>query len=385
MDSSVDFAQARPVQPHRVCLPFFALLACQSPASTSDTDTTDGAGTTSAANGTTTQEPTTEPALTGSTSSSTTSATTTSSTDTGSLTSTSETGDTSESCDTCAPLPCPKEGGVYCGGNGVGGDPNTLYVCQGGALQVLEDCGEMCSWQPLGVPDRCPGEALDVPASLIDLLDAEPYVEQDCTPTEYDGWPYEAYLCKYTTQGVDAEVTIANPSPDRVGAWIVDAATYIPALAALRDVDAAAYEEGLKAIGLHMLYQSSRIFPLTGDIIEDLGNGPELFPFNDGVSDPCGTGCYCRINSLHRTEWCAYQESLGTPYDTCIAAIGDSGHTPEWAGHCLDNHIAAWTSEANDHFRAKAFIANQSVSATCPPDACSPAAVVDAVQSAYGL
>ncbi len=383
--------------PLRVCLLVLTGLttACASPATTSDAGTGDTAttGQTSSATG-----PTTAPDETSTTT--TDAPTTTATADTGNASQTGETDDTgdtgatgivtsvtSDTGDSSTggePLPCPKDGGIFCGGNGVGGDPTILYICQGDQLEVLEDCGEMCSYMPLGTPDQCPSE-IDVPASLLDLLGAKPYVEQDCTPTTYEGWPYDALECTYTVQGVTATVKTATPPPARVGAWIVDAAAYIPALAELKATDPGAYEEGLGAIGLHMLYQSSRIFPLTGDIVEDLGNGAEKFPFNDGVSDPCGSGCYCRINSLHRTEWCGYQESLGESYDACIAAVGDKNHTPEWAAHCLGNHITAWNSDANDHFRAKAYLANKSVSADCPPAACTPAQVVGAVKSAYGL
>jgi hypothetical protein len=291
-----------------------------------------------------------------------------------------------EDCAPCEPIPCDSEGGVYCGGNGVGGDPQTLYVCEGGALQVLEHCRTECSYMPLGIPDRC-ASAIDVPPPLIDLLDAVPYVEQDCSPVDFPDWPYSAQQCTYTSSGITTDVIVANPDPEVVGAWIVDASAYIPALAGLRDVDAAAYEQGLAAIGLHMLYQSSRIFPLEGGIVEDLGGGGAIYPFSLGVSDPCSDGCYCRINSLHREEWCGYRAALGDDYDGCIAEVGASGHTPEWAGHCLDNHIAAWTSTANEHFRAKAYLANAVVEGMCGEDgsACSPAQIVDAVESAYGL
>jgi hypothetical protein len=289
-----------------------------------------------------------------------------------------------EDCGGCEPIPCGGEGGLYCGGDGVGGDPSVLYVCHGGLLEVLEECGEMCSYMPNGIPDRCPSETV-VPPSLIDLLDDPPYVEQDCEPTVYPGWPYSAQECTYSAGGISTSVTVANPPAERVGAWIVDAAAYIPELDALAEIDAAAYEDGLAAIGLHMLYQSSRIFPLAGGIVEDLGGGAEIFPFSDGISDPCSSGCYCRINSLHRTEWCAYRAALGDDYDGCIGELGDSGHTDAWAGHCLDNHAAAWNSDSNEHFRAKALLANEAVDASCPRGACSPAQVVDAVRSAYGL
>jgi hypothetical protein len=86
------------------------------------------------------------------------------------------------------------------------------------------------------------------------------------------------------------EPKVANPSPDRVGRWIVDSATYIPALQALKGSDQGAYEDGLGAIGLAMIYQSSRIFALQGGIIEDMGGGYVNYQFEDGVSQPCSSG-----------------------------------------------------------------------------------------------
>src|SRR6187455_1127600 len=70
--------------------------------------------------------------------------------------------DCPEDCSPCEPIPCDSEGGVYCGGNGVGGDPQTLYGCEGGELQVLERGRTECSYMPLGIPDRC-ASAIDVP------------------------------------------------------------------------------------------------------------------------------------------------------------------------------------------------------------------------------
>ena len=259
-----------------------------------------------------------------------------------------------------------------------------LYVCHEGVLQVQEECGADCEYMPLGVPDQCPGDIV-VPASLLDTLDSTPYVEQDCVPTTYPGWPYEALECTYSAEGETATVKVADAPPERVGRWIVDSASLIPALAALQADDPGAWEDGLHAIGYAMMLQSSRIFPLSGGIIEDMGGGAVVYDFEKGVTTTCSSGCYCRINSLHRTEWCSYRASLGDDYDTCIAGVGDANYTEGWGGECLGNHLAAWASDRNEHFRAKAFVANQQVSAECPPSECSPTEVVDSVKSAYGL
>lgn len=50
---------------------------------------------------------------------------------------------------------CAPEGGLWCGGNGVDGDPNILYECNDGALVVKEVCNNGCFAAPPGSPDAC--------------------------------------------------------------------------------------------------------------------------------------------------------------------------------------------------------------------------------------
>ncbi len=295
-----------------------------------------------------------------------------------------------ESCATCPedcscdPGPCASEGGRSCGGNGIEGDPHTLYVCAGGEWIVDHACAGPCEPMPSGVPDRCPSDLI-VPQSLVDAIDAKPYVEVDCQPGSYAGWPYDAKKCTYTAGGITTNVTVANPSPDRVAAWIVDASTWIPTLWNLKWESPSDYEEGLIVIGTAMMMQSSRIFPLHGGIIENMGSGYEVYPFDKGVTEGCSSGCYCRINSLHRTEWCGYQEFMGVQSSSdCLDEMGTSGLTAAWGDQCLQNHVDAWTSSSNEHFRAKAWKANQTVRATCSTyGSCTPAEVVAAVQKGY--
>ncbi len=223
------------------------------------------------------------------------------------------------------------------------------------------------------------------PGSLVSMLSVKPYVEQSCSAASYPGWPYPAQNCRYSAGGITTNVVVANPSPERTAQWIVDAARYIPALDRLRDSDRGAYEEGLKAIGLAMLYQSSRIFPLSGGVIENMGSGYVNYNFEKGVTSSCGSGCYCRINSLHRTQWCQYQAGIGAQsYSSCLGQVGSSGFTSGWANQCLENHKRSWESGSNEHFRARAFVANQEISSRCG-GGCSGSQVVQAVRSAYGL
>ena len=50
---------------------------------------------------------------------------------------------------------CPSGDGAYCGGDGIDGDPNTLYACSGGSLSVIEHCALGCQSNPAGTDDEC--------------------------------------------------------------------------------------------------------------------------------------------------------------------------------------------------------------------------------------
>lgn len=49
---------------------------------------------------------------------------------------------------------CPNNG-LYCGGDYIHGDPNTLYRCTSHALSVEQSCGNGCQVNPNGVDDSC--------------------------------------------------------------------------------------------------------------------------------------------------------------------------------------------------------------------------------------
>lgn len=257
----------------------------------------------------------------------------------------------------------------------------------------IHETGNNGIWQldvysPASTPSGPSGPSgpISVPGSLVSLLSPKPYVEQSCVSASYPGWPHPAQRCTYSSGGITTSVTVANPSPDRVGRWIVDSASYIPALAALKGSAQGQYEEGLKAIGLAMLYQSSRIYPLSGGVIENMGSGYVNYIFENGVTKSCSSGCYCRINSLHRKDWCEFQAGTGKQSKAaCLSQVGSSGYTNGWASQCFENHKRAWNADFNEHFRAKAFVANYTVANRCPPGACSPGQVVSAVKNAFGL
>ena len=280
---------------------------------------------------------------------------------------------------------CTRAGGAICGVD-VGGDPAVLYTCRDGAYVPLEACAEGCDRMPPGVPDRClrtlSADAL--PASLVDALDAVPYVEGRCTDVVHPGWPYEARRCTYSAGGLTTTVVTATPSPRRVARWIVNTAGVIPALEALAVTDRASYERGLVIIATHLMNQSSRIFPLEGGIIENITGSYVDYPFRMGVTDGCSTGCFCRINSLHRTDLCAFEDAMGRETEAdCLARVGTRGLTDAWGAQCQGNHEAAWSSDVNVHFRALAWRVQRSLAASCGR-ACTAAEVLAALRAVYG-
>jgi hypothetical protein len=224
----------------------------------------------------------------------------------------------------------------------------------------------------------------DVPASLIAALGRDQtYVEDSCTPTTYPGWPYPAKKCTYRGNLV---VTIANPPQARVARWILDASRLIPALDGLRDRDPTNWEKGLVVIARNTILQSSRIFPLDGQVWED----GTAYVFERGVTKTCSTGCYCRINSTNRQDWCGYAAKvLGTEDEaTCLAKYGQptATLTEPWLQHCFENHIASWERDSNDHYRARAWRANETVAAMFPdPSTADGPGVVSALETFFDV
>ena len=223
---------------------------------------------------------------------------------------------------------------------------------------------------------------LDVPASLVKALGDKTYVEGNCQSVVHPGWPNAAQRCTYQNGLV---VTIANPPADRVARWIVEASSLIVALDDLHVRDRTSWEAGLKVIAAHTIGQSSRIFPLAGQIYE---NGT-AYPFERGVTSTCTTGCYCRINSTSRPQWCKYATSvLKTEADeaACLSKYGQPQNTltQAWLGHCMDNHIASWSADRNEHYRAQAWAANTAIAAKiADPTTAKGADVIAALKAVY--
>jgi hypothetical protein len=230
------------------------------------------------------------------------------------------------------------------------------------------------------VGDICPGPDAylgDTPGRVEDVLATTPYVEQSCSSTTWDGWPFDAKRCTYNG---GLRVTVANPSAEQVTAWIADASQMIPALWSLQERDRDAWKDGLEIIASHTMYQSSRIFPLEGEVDEGY-----VYDFDRGVTEGCTTGCYCRINSLTRSQYCDYAANvLGTVDEgDCLDEYSTDTFTDEWAEHCLDNHRAAWTG-VHHHYRAMAYWANKTMEDYFPdPERADPDEVIDVLNSLY--
>ena len=82
---------------------------------------------------------------------------------------------------------------------------------------------------------------------------------------------------------------------------------------------------------------------------------------------------------------------MGGTESACLASFGgSSGWNAPWSEHCLANHVAAWTQDFNEHYRAQAFWANRGDAGTAGiasrvgnPSTARGAAVLAAVQALY--
>ncbi len=259
---------------------------------------------------------------------------------------------------------------------------------QGQAVPFPSDAGQTEPFPPTADDDSGVSEAgfdasspphviASVPASLVQALSPKPYVEEQCTPATFPGFPYPALRCTY---GANLVVTVADPPPERVARWIVESSYVIASLAGLEKRDSPSWEAGLVVIARNVIGQSSRIFPLDGQVRED-----KVYTFLKGVTRTCSTGCYCRINSTSRQEWCAFAAATkGENEANCLATYGTATFTEAWANKCLANHAAAWEKDVNDNFRARAFVANQTMARRFPnPDTAVGADVVTALKELF--
>lgn len=227
-----------------------------------------------------------------------------------------------------------------------------------------------------------------LPASVVKVLATAPYVEERCVAAAEPGFP-EARRCNYTAMGLEAEVLVANPSAEATTAWLVDAASACAPLDAIRESAPEHWERGVRAFARHLRHQSSRIFPLRGAIVEDLGDGPHAFGFDRGVVTPCTKGsCRCRMNSLTSTALCKYRASRGEDPD-CARRLSDD---EAWRAHCAENHARALTTGVNEHLRARAFLTGEAVRKKCEAraarprgKACEPFEIVLLLEAELGL
>jgi hypothetical protein len=70
----------------------------------------------------------------------------------------------------------------------------------------------------------------------------------------------------------------------------------------------------------------------------------------------------------------------------CLSKYGQttSTLTDPWLSHCLENHVAAWTADRNEHYRAQAWAANAMIAAKITdPSTATGASVIAALKLAY--
>ena len=223
-----------------------------------------------------------------------------------------------------------------------------------------------------------------LPSALPAIVARKPYVEERCAPAPTLSFP-AAQHCKYEVMGVAAEVTIANPSAERVAEWVFDAAAYVKPLEAIRATHPEIWLRGVTLFMTHIKQQSSRIFPIDGEIVEDLGSGPKRYAFDRGVVTPCDRGnCRCRINSLTVGAYCRYRESRGDDKAACVERYEGNQGDQAWRDACRDNHARALEQPYNEHFRARAFNVGQRIEERCQRG-CKPDEVVARIQKELGV
>jgi hypothetical protein len=103
--------------------------------------------------------------------------------------------------------------GRYCGGNGVDGDPGTLYVCAGGNATVLEACAAGCAAQPAGTNDFCnvkAGAPRPIPDPRNILAAWKPHVRR-AAEQMYGAFPGILSFFTYPNHGVTEDGRDGEP------------------------------------------------------------------------------------------------------------------------------------------------------------------------------
>jgi len=117
---------------------------------------------------------------------------------------------------------CPNGDGLYCGGDGVGGDPNTLYECGSGKLTVSQPCPNGCQKMPAGTNDQCAAAPASAPPSACphgdglycggDGVAGNPGTLYQCTAGKLTAAQSCAHGCQTMPAGIDDQCGPA-PSP----------------------------------------------------------------------------------------------------------------------------------------------------------------------------
>jgi hypothetical protein len=164
--------------------------------------------------------------------------------------------------------------------------------------------------------------------------------------------------CYYPSPKGKLQVYVADPDANRVAKWISNATREVNWTAKLESEDHNNFMQVKKILATDVMIQSSRIFPLSGYIGEDMGTGYVAYHFTDGESDGCPTGephAFCRINSISRGQLCIWRDHKNLESNSaCKTRLGyGQGNTDAWYKECLNTHISSWESDYNSHFVAK--------------------------------
>ena len=213
-----------------------------------------------------------------------------------------------DKCDPAPPPPaCPGGNGVYCGGDGVAGDRNTLYECSAGRLTVLQSCSAGCEFMPAGIPDRC--KPASCPAG-------------DGLYCGGDGVPGSAKVLFQCTAGVLTEKESCQYGCESMPAGTADRCKPAPTPPLCPDGD------GLYCGGDGIPGDPGTLYQCTSGrltVAQACGAGctrePAGIPDRCADSCPDGDGLYCGGNGVSGDTNTLYQCSAGrlTPVQVCSA------------------------------------------------------------------
>ncbi len=114
---------------------------------------------------------------------------------------------TPDSCYSGGSTGCPSGDGLYCGSDGVGGDPDTLYQCSGGTLTQIQHCANGCVTASAGQSDYCQNSCSGTANAALQWEASQ----LSCCSADWSDWCLKFVYQAYSAAGMNISL-IAAPS-----------------------------------------------------------------------------------------------------------------------------------------------------------------------------